>query len=92
MDSIVFESGSQDGTTMCVSLIIVNDFVPEPAESFTIHLNTEEDAPNVFFMTQWATVLIIDSNRELWHVKIIGSILFYSLACVLQNNSVFFFL
>ena len=63
---LVFDAGSTDGETMCASITIIDDNIPEETETFIVDFEIEADTPNVIAHTQEANVRIVDNDGILF--------------------------
>ena len=55
-----FNSGSQDGSTLCVDITFVDDVVLENSQRFTLHLTTVDDSVKIG--TNTTVITIIDDD------------------------------
>ena len=64
METVMFGSGSVDGSMMCVNVEIMEDIEAELTESFSLHLIIEAGTSNVDFHIEWALVEILDNDSK----------------------------
>ena len=61
----MFASGSSDGTTECVNIMIVDDDALEGNQTFTVSLRTADTNDEVMVVANLTRITIIDDDSKL---------------------------